>query len=660
MDERGEPAFETEKGLDQLDAVAAAVALRRPPRGRRLDEKTEAFLEKQGRLVDLQIDGLQAQHHLVLSRLRWGRFSDWMKALLQVLTAILGAAIVLLVAVLAWQAHEAHGLAIDAFSVPPDLARTGLTGEVAASRFLDKLQELQRATADSARPPQSYESNWGSDFKVEIPDTGLTFSEFDKLLRERLGNVSHVTGEVTLAPGGVSLTARLGDAPPQTFTGPVTSYDDLAQKSAEAVYGANQPYRYAEYLDNAGRSAEAFRVISDLAINGPESERGWAYAGWALMELNDRGNAAAARTYVSRGMGYGAGSDLNDHIAMVNTEVWSGHEEADLDVSRVLEIESRKHLPDTSDFFFQANRLMARAWLDFVRPDYEASGAEWMQTARDFPAAESGYGKVAQLSPAVAATAYALGHDLPAAARALVQAPPSDDAMPWDIAQGAFLALPRYWIAAEMGRWPVALQDARKMDATLEAGKTARPIYGLMQQVWIWPLEAEALARSGDAGGASALIQKTPLDCYLCVRVRGMIAAQQQDWAAADRWFAAAIRQAPSLPFAYNEWARSRLNRNNADGAIALLKIAEAKSPRDADVPEIWGEALLVKGDSRAAESKFEGADELAPNWGRNHFKWAEALARSGDAQEARKQARTAARLPLTAEERTELASERF
>jgi Flp pilus assembly protein TadD len=139
-----------------------------------------------------------------------------------------------------------------------------------------------------------------------------------------------------------------------------------------------------------------------------------------------------------------------------------------------------------------------------------------------------------------------------------------------------------------------------------------------------------------------------------------MIAAQQQDWAAADRWFAAAIRQAPSLPFAYNEWARSRLNRNNADGAIALLKIAEAKSPRDADVPEIWGEALLVKGDSRAAESKFEGADELAPNWGRNHFKWAEALARSGDAQEARKQARTAARLPLTAEERTELASERF
>ena len=432
-----------------------------------------------------------------------------MKALLQMLTAIVGAAIVLLVAVLAWQAHEAHGLAIDAFSVPPDLARTGLTGEVAASRFLDKLQALQRATAKSDRPPQSYETNWGSDFKVEIPDTGLTFSEFDKLLRERLGNVSHVTGEITSSPGGISLTARLGEAPPQTFTGPVTSFDDLAQKSAEAVYGANQPYRYAEYLDGAGRSDEAFRVISNLAINGPASERGWAYAKWALMELNDRGNAAVARSYAGHGMGYGAGSDLNDHIAMVNTEVWSGHEEADLELSKAIEVESRTRLPDTSDFFFQANRLMGRAWLNFVKPDYEASGNDWMETAREFPAAQSGYGSVAQLSPAMAATAYALGHDLPAARRAMIQAPPSDDAMPWDIAQGAFLALPRYWMAAEMGQWPLALQDGQRMYATLESGKATRPIYGLMQQVWIKPLVALALARSGNGAAAAALVDKT-------------------------------------------------------------------------------------------------------------------------------------------------------
>jgi hypothetical protein len=659
MDDRGEPAFGVEPGFDQLEPAAAAVALRRSRRGRP-DDKTEAFLEKQGRLVELQIEGLQAQHHLLLSRLRWGRFSDWMKALLQVLTAIVGAAIVLLVSIMAWQAHEAHGLAIDAFSVPPELARNGLTGEVAATKFLDKLQELQRATADSDRPPQSYETNWGSDFKVEIPDTGLTFSEFDKLLRERLGNVSHVTGEVTVGPDGMSLTARLGDAPPQTFTGPVTSFDDLAQKSAEAVYGANQPYRYAEYLDAAGRSDEAFKVISNLATTGPKSERGWAYAKWALMELNDRGNAAAARIFASRGMGYGAGSDLNDHIAFVNTEVWSGHEEADLNVSKALEIESRDRLPDTSDFFFQANRLLGRAWLDFVKPDYEASGAEWMETAREFPAAQSGYGRLEQLSPAMAATAYALGHDLTAASRAMVQAPPSDNAMPWDIAQGAFLALPRYWMAAEIGRWPDALQDAQAMDATLEAGKAAKPVYGLMQLVWIWPLEAQSLARSGDVAAAEALIQKTPLDCYLCVRVRGMIAAKQQNWVAADHFFASAVSQAPSVPVAYVEWARNRLDRNDPNGALALLKAAEAKNPRDADVPEAWGEALLLKGDAQSAASKFEQTNGLAPNWGRNHLKWAEALGRSGERQEAHHQLVEAAKLGLSDDEHKELVSLRY
>ena len=657
MDDRVDKLFEGVGDVEPPNAAATAVALGSRSRSRSLNEKTEALLEKQGRLVDLQIHDLQAQHHLVLSHLHWGRFSDWMKALLQMLTAIVGGAIVLLVAVLAWQAHEAHGLAIDAFSVPPDLARTGLTGEVAASRFLDKLQALQRATAESDRPPESYETNWGSDFKVEIPDTGLTFSEFDKLLRERLGNVSHVTGEITSAPGGISLTARLGDTPPQTFTGPATSFDDLAQKSAEAVYGANQPYRYAEHLDDVGRPDEAVRVISNLAINGPASERGWAYAKWALMELNDRGDATAARNYASRGIGYGAGSDLTDHIAMVNTEVWSGHEEADLALSKALEVESRTRLPDTSDFFFQANRLMGRAWLDFVKPDYEAAGEEWMETARDFPAAHSGYGSVAQLSPAMAATAYALGHNLPAARLAMVQAPPSDDAMPWDIAQGAFLALPRYWMATEMGRWPVALQDAQRMDATLEAGKPARPIYSLMQQVWIKPLVALALARTGETASAAALVNKTPTDCYLCVRVRGMIAAQQQDWVAADRWFAAAVSQAPSLPLAYTDWARMRLDRKNADGAIALLKIAEAKNARDADVPEIWGEALLLKGDQKGAASKFKDAEELAPNWGRNRLKWAEALGRSGELEEARVQLRKAADLPLTAEERSEVMS---
>jgi hypothetical protein len=216
-------------------AMEMAIGRRRSKAKAGPDPELDAFLRGQARLADLQAEHLHEQRGLIISRLRWGRFGDRMRALLQVMTALAGVAVVALVGAMAWDAHAAHGLAIEAFSVPPDLARTGLTGQVAASRFLDKLQVLQTATTQSDRPSQSYSSDWGRDFKVEIPETGLTFSEFDRLLRERLGHVSHVTGEVMATPTGIALTARMGDAPPRTFTGPAGAFDELARQAAEAV-----------------------------------------------------------------------------------------------------------------------------------------------------------------------------------------------------------------------------------------------------------------------------------------------------------------------------------------------------------------------------------------------------------------------------------------
>src|SRR5262249_48171896 len=159
----------------------------------------------------------------------------------------------------------------------------------------------------------------------------------------------------------------------------------------------------------------------------------------------------------------------------------------------------------TSDYFYEENKLLSRAWLNFIRPDYAASGADWLETVR-----QSANGPYLSVAPSMAATAFALGHDLPAARRALGQTPARDSDNAWPIAVGAFPALPRFWILAELGAWPSALQQARAMDSVLEAGKAQRPIYGLMQQVWIWPLEAMALARSGDVAAGQALIGKTP------------------------------------------------------------------------------------------------------------------------------------------------------
>jgi tetratricopeptide (TPR) repeat protein len=86
--------------------------------------------------------------------------------------------------------------------------------------------------------------------------------------------------------------------------------------------------------------------------------------------------------------------------------------------------------------------------------------------------------------------------------------------------------------------------------------------------------------KGGDVAGAETLISKTPLDCYLCVRVRAQISRIKRDWPAAERWFAEAARQGPSLPFAFSEWGDMRLAKGDVEGAIARYDEALEYAPK--------------------------------------------------------------------------------
>ncbi len=59
--------------------------------------------------------------------------------------------------------------------------------------------------------------------------------------------------------------------------------------------------------------------------------------------------------------------------------------------------------------------------------------------------------------------------------------------------------------------------------------------------------------------------------------MRAEIAAVKKDWTEADKWFAEAVRQAPSIPFAYSEWGAALLARGDADGTIAKETLANQK-----------------------------------------------------------------------------------
>ena len=250
-----------------------------------------------------------------------------------------------------------------------------------------------------------------------------------------------------------------------------------------------------------------------------------------------------------------------------------------------------------------------------------------------------------------AAIALAALHD-PSSAAVLIAAP-----RPEKKDEVTKIDLDRGWLTAAIRRdveredWPALLLHVDAIDAIV-ARYPELQYYS--SQSGINRALAEAhLGRWTEAEQSAAAL---PPDCYHCVVVRGRLAALKRDWRGADRWFAEAVRQGPSLPFAETQWGRVLLERGKPEDAIAKLSSAHRKSPKFAEPLAYWGEALLAKGDGKAAEAKFDAAAKLAPRWGRLHLKWGEALARSGKGEPARAQYALAGKLDLTADERTELA----
>jgi tetratricopeptide (TPR) repeat protein len=170
------------------------------------------------------------------------------------------------------------------------------------------------------------------------------------------------------------------------------------------------------------------------------------------------------------------------------------------------------------------------------------------------------------------------------------------------------------------------------------------------------PLEALALAKTGDLKRAHRLADTLPNDCVLCLRIRGRIDAAEHNWNGAAWWFARAEAAAPSLPLPDSDWGAMLLHEGRYDAAIEKFEQAHAKGPHFADPLEMWGEVLIAKNRSDLALAKFEEANKYAPNWGRLHLNWGEALVYAGHKDEARKQFAQAASFNLSTADKIALA----
>ena len=486
-----------------LDPAAIALALNSGNCDPGIAEDLRAYLRKQASLVDTQVHHLHEQ----LKQLHLGIFEKWLGVLLRLATLCIGIAAATGVVLMVRDAADSNGLIIEPFSVPPDLAAKGLTGQAVASQILDQLTEMQTRTV-SARPPQSYSNNWGSDLKVEIPETGVSLGELRHFLREWLGHDTHITGEVWRTRTGIAVIARAGGDRGETVSGVEDDLGDLIQKAAENVYRVTQPYRYANYLDRfyqdsapvpadaKARLDQAQAIYRRLIYDPSPMERAWSWNGLGTQAWSGRGNVAAAIGYYDKAISIQPDSFV--WLSALAQWDWSyGHAEDSLATSQRY-------------FTKYPQRDQARLFLAQTQGDF-AEIARIATLALASPNGPGGYNS----NKWSGELALANQHDARGARRIL----------------GA--GLERHWLYDRIydPRYTVltlaALQDWRSLLTQEPAAEMASRATQLG-----WDFDAEfnrgwrpwlalAKAHQGDIAGGQSLIAATPLDCYNCVRICG-------------------------------------------------------------------------------------------------------------------------------------------
>ena len=624
-----------------VDPSGAAIAL--DGKGA-LDPRAAAYLEKQGRLVDLQAKELE--HELALRHwsLRVRHLSDVLKLTFELSGAILVVFVIGFVAVALWNASRAGGIVVDSFSVPPVFAQRGVTGDVVASDVADRLAEMRReviassyaSTGDVAKSSQS-------DVRLDIPDTGVSIGEVWRYLRGWLGHQQHVTGDLRQGDDGTAtLTVGLDGHTDIVESGTARDLAKLELRAAEELLRDTYPVSYIDYLAHENRWEDAYRAADAFAATAQSaSERAISLTMLTITE-------AAVRHDFSHAVMHGElAASLEPQMAGPHLELehvynYLGRAEDDLHEARaVLVTKESDQDEEHRGGGFALMRAEQTAAIDGLLGDYTSLEKDSC-TVR----CELGDGYIEK------ALAAANRHDDGHARELIARAQDAGDADPRDLAAAQAI------VAANREDWPKGARAARDGVATFDAlpPDDAWDRFNNHGEVLdLLSLEAVAEAHAGEGDRAAATIARTNADCYDCLVARGRIDATEGNRNGAAFWFADAVHQAPSIPLAYAAWGEMLLRDGRYDAAIAQFRLANEKGPHFADPVEMWGEALMQKNRADLALVKFAEAEKYAPRWGRLHLKWGEALFYAGKPAEAKAQLAIANGLVMSIADRTAL-----
>lgn len=574
----------------------------------------------------------------------WQIASERAAFALRILTIAVGLTAVLGLALMAWSASRDESIVVQPFSAPPAYAQRGLDGRVLAQLFTDQIVAIRAQSAQGffAQPSLRGATD---EIRIEIPQTGVSLGEVQRLLTVWLGRQKEISGTLSEeTPGLVTLTVRVEGHPAVRLEGRPSELDALIGQAAERSFAIADPLQWVLALRLTGRPDEALAHAGAYAraIGRDHTDSGVAHTFWAADEPDPYVRLRRIQETVRTNP-----TLMTAHLTLARTYSRLGQEGAAFETAQAtLALRDRDQPGRYSGSGLQQMRAESVQLMATLRGDYAA--------VLDVP--------LADLAPR--ALAAARGHDGLNAARWASSGQDDGSIVP---VAAAIVAVFR---ANAMRDWP-ALAVALDAHATARADWLAAPAgpgQPPRSQVAYYralaaseaervtgPLRAIAMARVGRVEEARVVAAETPLDCAPCLRARAEVEAAARNWTAADRWYAKAAVLGPQLPLTDTEWAESLLARGDTRAAIIKLKSAAENGPRYADPLELWGEALLAQGDTRAAVRKFDAAAKLAPRWGRLHLKWGEALAKLGKTNEARVKWRAAATMDLSPADRAAL-----
>ncbi|MFL6763488.1 MAG: hypothetical protein ACJ8FB_13145 [Sphingomicrobium sp.] len=600
-----------------------------------------AFLREQIALTRLQVDHFEAEHRHTIDGTWATRALEAMKIILQgaLTLVVIGAAI--LFANMIWSASRDHSLVIERFAVPPDLANGQINGEQLAGLVADKLATLN-ASASSFRAENTFDVDWGKDINIEVPGSGVSLGEIDRLLRERLGHQTRIGGTLFHQGSGLRLSLHSGLGAAIAVDGDGKDFDTLAQRAAEALSNATQPYRYSKYLEFNGRADEALAVARRAAqSNASANERAWAWA--QVSNLLSAKNVPACRVAGYRAIQL----DPNNALAFLNTsncEGFMGHDQRAFDLQKRSVDLAAHGGGGLSAVGLETGSKLNRGWQAYLAGD--PGKAERVFSTPLYNV----YGGLEGAMPSFEANAKIMKHELSASTR--VAGAEGDAYLLSHLYTVNVYSMPDYARAADVGDWPAAYARARAGLRILANHPEGEEIARYASQRFVVPNLARALLGLGQVREARAIVATLPADCYFCLRTRGWVMGLTGDLAAANRDFSVAVAANPRLPFADLEWGRVLLSSGKTAAAETHLRRAAQLAPNFADPRKYLGDVQFAEKRYGDAAASYAAAARLAPRWGANQLMWAKALWQSGSRDESRRRLAAARDMDLSAADR--------